>query len=659
MALFRNRKFLFSWMIGGAQGTGVDTSANVYAYAAAAAGYYVYGKREYYSNIKGRHSYFCVVASDNPINSIIDDVHLLVSFDAETVFRHAFEVVPGGGIIYDKDLEGERLKNIPSIEQRISDEIREELEKNGLGDTLKDVLTLAHSRNVKLFPIPYMELLKKTGELIGQTQLSALVRMLNTMAVAASFAVLRADPSNLYKGLSYSFRAKKKVVDMNVKACEVVYDYVRTNFSEDFAYSLPNRSRSDEVLLFSGTSIVGIAKIYSGCRFQTYYPITPAADESVYLEDKMTFRIATSPELEYPHIAETNTLIDKGNIVVMQTEDEIAAINMAIGAALTGVRSATATSGPGFSLMVEGLGWAGMNEVPVVVTHYQRAGPSTGLPTRHEQGDLLFSVFAGHGEFPRIVIASGDMLEAFYDTVRAFNYAEKFQVPVIHLLDKAIANATQTIKLSDIGDVVIERGEFANEAAPGEKYRRFKFTETGVSPRAILGSPGTIFWNTGDEHDEYGHIDEDPTNRTRMMNKRMGKLRLIEETVPSDEKISIYGDRSSDIWVISWGSTKGPIIDALEMLPEKYSIGFLQVRMLHPFPGQPVSDILKDGRKVIDIEQNYSGQIGKLLTMATGLKPTNYILKYNGRPFSSTEIRDGLIEVLQKDAKRVVMNRGA
>ncbi|MEM2613790.1 MAG: hypothetical protein QXO15_06115 [Nitrososphaerota archaeon] len=405
--------------------------------------------------------------------------------------------------------------------------------------------------------------------------------------------------------------------------------------------------------------MVGIAKIYSGCRFQTYYPITPAADESVYLEDKMTFRIATSPELEYPHIAETNTLIDKGNIVVMQTEDEIAAINMAIGAALTGVRSATATSGPGFSLMVEGLGWAGMNEVPVVVTHYQRAGPSTGLPTRHEQGDLLFSVFAGHGEFPRIVIASGDMLEAFYDTVRAFNYAEKFQVPVIHLLDKAIANATQTIKLSDIGDVVIERGEFAYEAAPGEKYRRFKFTETGVSPRAILGSPGTIFWNTGDEHDEYGHIDEDPTNRTRMMNKRMGKLRLIEETVPSDEKISIYGDRSSDIWVISWGSTKGPIIDALEMLPEKYSIGFLQVRMLHPFPGQPVSDILKDGRKVIDIEQNYSGQIGKLLTMATGLKPTNYILKYNGRPFSSTEIRDGLIEVLQKDAKRVVMNRGA
>jgi 2-oxoglutarate ferredoxin oxidoreductase subunit alpha len=659
MGLVRNGKFLFSWMIGGAQGTGVDSSANVYAYAAASAGYYVYGKREYYSNIKGRHSYFSVLASDRPVNSIIDDVHLLVSFDAETVFRHASEVVPGGGIIYDKDLEGERLKNIPSIEQRIVEEISKELEENGLGDTLKDLLKLAESRGVRLFPIPYMDLLRKTGEIIGQTQLSALVRMVNTMAVAASFAILKADPSHLYKGLNYSFRAKKKVVEMNIKACEVVYDYVRSNFSDDFAYSLPNRPRSDEVILISGTSMVGIAKIYAGCRFQTYYPITPAADESVYLEDKMTFRVDSTSELDYPPVAETKTLTDKGNIVVIQTEDEIAAINMAVGASLTGVRAATATSGPGFSLMAEGLGWAGMNEVPVVVTHYQRAGPSTGLPTRHEQGDLLFSAFAGHGEFPRIVIASGDILEAFYDTVKAFNYAEKYQVPVIHLLDKAIANATQTIRLSEIGDVVIERGEIANDVAPGERYKRFKFTETGISPRAPLGNRGTIFWNTGDEHDEYGHIDEDPINRTRMMEKRMGKLRIIEETVPSSEKISIYGDDSPDVWLISWGSTKGPIIDALNLLGVGYKIGFLQVRMLYPFPGQVVAEKLRNAERIVDVEQNYSGQMGRLLTMTTGIKPTNYILKYNGRPFSSTEIKDALVEVLQKDTKRVVMNRGA
>jgi len=646
-------------MIGGAQGTGVDSSANVYAYAVASAGYYGYGKREYYSNIKGRHSYFSVLSSDRPVNSIIDDVHLLASFDAETVFRHASEVVSGGGIIYDKDLENERLKNIPSIEQRIKEEITKELSENGMDDTLRSLLKLTESRGVRLYPIPYMDLLKRVGEIIGQPQLSALVRMINTMAVAASFAVLRADPNHLYNGLFYSFRAKKKVVEMNIKACEVVYDYVKSNFSDDFAYSLPNRSRSEEVMLISGTSMVGIAKIYSGCRFQTYYPITPAADENVYLEDKMTFRVDGTSELDYPEVAETKTLIDKGNIVVIQTEDEIAAINMAIGASLTGVRAATATSGPGFSLMAEGLGWAGMNEVPVVVTLYQRAGPSTGLPTRHEQGDLLFSVFAGHGEFPRIVIASGDMLEAFYDTVRAFNYAEKYQVPVIHLLDKAIANCTQTMRLSEIGDVVIERGEFVQELAPGESYKRFRHTETGISPRAPLGKAGTIFWNTGDEHDEYGHIDEDPTNRTRMMEKRMGKLRVIEETVPSHEKISIYGEDSPDVWIISWGSTKGAIIDALDLLGDSHRIGFIQVKMLHPFPGQLLAERLRDAGRIIDVEQNYSGQMSKLLTMSTGIRPTNYILKYNGRPFSSTEIRDALVEILQKGTKRVVMNRGA
>ncbi len=645
-------------MIGGAQGTGVDSSANVYAYAAASAGYYVYGKREYYSNIKGRHSYFSVVASDAPVNSIIDDVHLLASFDAETVFRHASEVVHGGGIIYDKDLVGERLKNIPTIETRLANEIRGELEKNGLGDTLMDVLKLAESRGVRLFPIPYIDLLKKVGEIIGQSQLSALMRMVNTMAVAASFAILNADLTHLYKGLSYSFRAKKKIVDMNIKACEVVYDYVKSNFSNDFPYSLPNLTGREEVMLISGTSIVGIAKLYAGCRFQTYYPITPAADECVYLEDKMTFNIDASSDLEYPSIAETKTIMDKGNIVVIQTEDEIAAINMAIGAALTGVRASTSTSGPGFSLMAEGLGWAGMNEVPVVVTHYQRGAPSTGLPTRHEQGDLLFSVFTGHGEFPRIVIASGDMIEAFYDTIKAFNYAEKYQVPVIHLLDKAIANSTQTLKLSDIKETIIERGELVGDSLSDEPYRRFKITETGISPRAPLGSRNHIYWNTGDEHDEYGHIDEDPVNRTRMMEKRMGKLRIIEEEVPDKDRVAIHGEESSENWILSWGSTKGAILDALEFLGNGYEFGFMQVKMLHPFPGKIVYNILKNAKRIIDIEQNYSGQAGRLLTMNTGIRPTNYILKYNGRPFSSTEIRDALIEVMKRDTKRIVMNRG-
>jgi len=659
----RKKRFLLSWMIGGAQGSGVDSSANLFSYSIASAGYYVFGKREYYSNIKGEHSYFNVVASDAPVRSTVDNVHILASFDAETVFRHAWEVEPGGGIVYDAALENEALRNIPTIEGRVKEEIAERLKNENVGETLRDVLTVAKRRGVRLYPLPYMELLKKTGELIGEQQLSVLMRMVNTMAVAASFAILKADINRLHRGLSYAFRAKKAVVNMNFTACQVTYDYVKNNFSDDFPLNVPNRQIGEDLILVNGTSIVGIAKIVGGCRFQTYYPITPAADESVYLEDKQVFNldsVSDGDEYEYPHLAENKTLSGKGHILVVQSEDELAAIDMAIGASLAGVRSATSTSGPGFSLMVEGLGWAGMNEVPVVITIYQRGGPSTGLPTRHEQGDLLFTVFAGHGEIPRIVMASGDMTEAFYDTIKAFNYAEKFQVPVIHLLDKALANSTQTIPIPKLDDVLLDRGLFINEHLNGKTYKRFQFTDNGISPRAPLGTRGGIFWNTGDEHDELGHISEDPIIRTQMMDKRMGKLQLINQSIPLNEKIVVYGDDKAEDWIVSWGSTKGPILDALEMLEEEGvgPIGFLQLKILWPFPSELCLEILKSAKRIIDVEQNYSGQMGELMAMKTGLRTTNQIVKYNGRPFTSTEVRDGVKEVLLRNTKRIVMNRG-
>ena len=249
-----------------------------------------------------------------------------------------------------------------------------------------------------------------------------------------------------------------------------------------------------------------MGKITAGCRFQTYYPITPASDDSEFLESNQIIRQTDNNE---------------GSIVVVQTEDEIAAITMAIGGALTGARSATATSGPGFSLMAEALGWAGMNEVPLVVSLYQRAGPATGLPTRHEQGDLMFAINAGHGEFPRIVFASGDIEESFYDTIKAFNFAEKYQMPVIHLLDKAIANSIMTCKIFDQNKVTIDRGQLLqtipNSTPTGEggHYLRFKFDENPVSPRVTLGTENGIFWNTGDEHSEEGHISEDPVVRVK------------------------------------------------------------------------------------------------------------------------------------------------
>jgi len=659
MSRRNNAPLRLSWMIGGAQGSGVDSSANAFGYAVASAGYNVYGKREYYSNIKGEHSYFSIVVSEGPVRSTVEHVHLLATFDAETVFRHAWEVVPGGGIIYDKAQEGERLKNIPTIEHRVASEIKQKLEDNGLGDTVRDVLKIAEQRGVKLYPVPYMDLLKKAGEKIGQTQLSVLTRMINVMAVAASFELLKLDVAYLSNGLNYAFRAKKKVVDMNVEASQVVMDYVRDNYDGSFQYTLRPQKKPQDTIFIDGTRIVGVAKIAAGCRLQTYYPITPASDESVFLEDNQVFEIYSNVELEYPHIAETQNIAKSGCIAVIQTEDEIAAINAAIGASLAGVRASTATSGPGFSLMAEGIGWAGMNEVPVVVTLYQRGGPSTGLPTRHEQGELLFSIFAGHGEFPRIVLASGDLEEAFYDTIKAFNYAERFQLPVIHLLDKSIANSTQTIKIPRLDNVVIDRGYWADEEYLAKGYKRFEFTESGISPRVALGTRGGIFWNTGDEHDELGHITEDPVIRTKMMEKRMGKLKVADESIPPEEKISIYGDQSSDTWVISWGSTKGPILDGMDLLAEEgVNIAFLQVRLLHPFPDKLVEEVLQGAKRIIGLEQNYSGQLSRLLTMNTGIKPTNQIVKYNGRPFMSTEVRDCIMAVLKDNVKRVVTNKG-
>ena len=244
---------------------------------------------------------------------------------------------------------------------------------------------------------------------------------------------------------------------------------------------------------------MGIAKILAGCRLQTYYPITPASDESEYLEAHENI------ELEKTIGDEAQAM--QGAVTVVQTEDEIAAITMAVGGALTGTRASTSTSGPGFSLMCEGMGWAGINEVPVVITLYQRGGPSTGLPTRHEQGDLRFALHAGHGDFPRIVLASGDLEEMFYDVPRSFNYAEKYQLPVVHIVDKAMANSDMTYKIFDPSLAKIERGKLIKDFIPGhegEYFERYKQTVSGVSPRPAIGTKGGIYWNTGDEHDERG-----------------------------------------------------------------------------------------------------------------------------------------------------------
>jgi len=314
--------------------------------------------------------------------------------------------------------------------------------------------------------------------------------------------------------------------------------------------------------------------------------------------------------------------------------------------------------------MAEGLGWAGINEVPVVVTLYQRGGPSTGLPTRHEQGDLRFALHAGHGEFPRLILASGDLEEAFYDTVRVFNYAERYQTPVIHLIDKALANSDVTLPPYDVNRVKIERGALLKgtlQPPEGGEFHRFKPTPTGVSPRPVLGTKGGVYWNTGDEHDELGHITEDPTNRNAMMQKRMSKLELADREIPLKERVNFFGPKVAPITLVSWGSTKGAILDAMQWLKEDgIIVNFLQIRLIHPFPTEHVKQVLSKAKKIIDVEMNYSGQLGGLIRERTCIPIEQYIVKYNGRPMSSEEVYEAVKLVSEGNApKKVVLTRGA
>jgi 2-oxoglutarate ferredoxin oxidoreductase subunit alpha len=643
-----------TWVIGGAQGSGVDSAANIFSRACAQAGMYIFGKREFYSNIKGEHSYFTVRVSEEPVRSHVDDIDILVSFDAETVFRHGDRVTKNGAIIYDSTLTQTTVQEVHSIDYHASERIAKMLQAHSKPVTVQGMLDYAKDNGAILYKIPYFSLLKQFSEKINDPSLSKLTRMVNVMALSASMAILDFDSEILDKAIKFVFRAKPKVADSNIAAARYAYNYIKSQFDlTKSKLKLNSRQPSQNIILVQGNQSSAMGKITAGCRFQTYYPITPASDDSEFLESNQIIRQTDNNE---------------GSIVVVQTEDEIAAITMAIGGALTGARSATATSGPGFSLMAEALGWSGMNEVPLVVSLYQRAGPATGLPTRHEQGDLMFAINAGHGEFPRIVFASGDIEDSFYDTIKAFNFAEKYQMPVIHLLDKAIANSIMTCKIFDQNKVTIDRGQLLqtipNSTPTGEggHYLRFKLDENPVSPRVTLGTENGIFWNTGDEHSEEGHISEDPVVRVNMMNKRLGKLDLALKEISNEDKAVMYGedDSTDGLTLLSWGSTKGAILDALDrLLAEGKKIKFIQVRLMHPFPAVLLEQMLENTKVLVDIEMNYTSQLGLLLKQNLNRDANYRIVKYNGRPMSSSEVYNAIKRIINGDApRRIVLENG-
>ena len=625
--------FDFSWLIGGPQGSGVDTAANIFSRVGAKLGYHVFGKREYHSNIKGLHSYFVVRLSDKKIRSNINGANIMVAYDAETMIRHGLEILKDGAIIYDSSIVNTTIDEIPTLENGYRERLSEFFNSKGKEPNVSSVLDLAKENGVKLYPISFRDTLSNIANELNNPKLSGMTRMFNVLGVSFSFGILKAPIEPLLEAIEDTFVKKPSISDLNKNAANFSYNYASAKFS-DFQSSISKIDKESNTLLVQGHQGSALGKMVCGCRFQSYYPITPASDESEFLETHEILQVKEDRP---------------GSTVIVQTEDEISAIGMAIGASLTGVRSATSTSGPGFSLMVETLGWAGINETPVVITLFQRSGPSTGLPTRHGQDDLLFAINAGHGEFPRIVYASGDVEDSFYDTGKCFNFADIFQVPVIHILDKFIASSVVTCKRFEPDLISIDRGKLL-EKIDGD-YKRFAHSPDGVSPRSKLGLENGVFWNTGDESDEYGHISEDPVNRIQMMDKRQTKVEQVLSLIPKEDQAVAYG--KLDICIVSWGSPKGPILDAIEMhRNEGHEIGFIDIKLLHPFPTNYIKSLLKDSSIVIDIEANMTGQLASLIRENLLRDPDYYVLKYTGRPMTCIEIFDSLKKILEKKAEK-------
>ncbi len=631
----------FTWMIGGPQGSGVESGANIFSKVSAEMGYHVFGKREFYSNIKGEHSYFVVRVADKQVRSNLNDATMMVSYDAETIFRHFDGVSPDGAIIYDSNLAKQSTDDVRTLDPPFRERLHEYLESKGKPFTVEGALEIAREKGASLYPVSFKGILETLAKENGDPKLRGMVRMYNVIGVSLSLGMLGVPTDFLFRSIDSIFSHKPRVAEINRHAAGYSYDHAASNF-ENFKYGLPGTEKAPDTVLLQGHFGTALGKMVSGCRFQSYYPITPASDESIYMESNEILSVRHDRP---------------GSTAVIQTEDEISAIGMMIGAALTGTRSSTSTSGPGFALMTEALGWAGINEVPVVITLYQRSGPSTGLPTRHGQDDLLFTVFAGHGDFPKIVYASGDIEESFYDTGRCFNYSDVYQIPVIHMMDKFLSSSVITCRMLDPQKITIDRGKLLDRVE-GD-YRRFAPSEDGISPRSRLGMDNGVFWNTGDESDEYGHITEDPQVRITMMDKRMSRLDLALRNIPEREQAVSFG--VSEFTIVSWGSTKGPILDALAMLEDEgIRVGFVQLKLLHPFPAEYVRSLLKDARVLIDVEANYSAQMGAIFKQNVLRDIDYYILKYTGRGMTSTEIHASLKKILSNTAdRREILEHGA
>ncbi len=568
----------FNFMVGGEAGQGIQSMSSILSKTMMRGGFNVFSDQDFESRIRGGHSFARVRVTDRPVRALTEKVNVLLALNKETIDRHRAEMKPEGESVIVYD---------------------QEKTKGDVGD------------DAVLLNVPLERLAMET---------TANRVMTNTVAIGAALGLAEYDFSLLEKVLGEEFsRHGEKTVGDNVKAARAGYDYAREHRISSFRPRIKPIGSSTQMLL-TGNEAVALGAMAAGCKFVAGYPMTP-----------------TTSILEF--------LAERGrayNIKVVQAEDEISAVNMVVGAGYAGVRAMTATSGGGFCLMVEGLSLAGMTETPIVVVLGMRPGPAIGLPTRTEQGELEFALHAGHGEFPRAILAPAGAEDAFWLTVKAFNLAEKYQTPVIVLTDHDLADAYSTVDRFDLSQVKIDRGQLLSAEELNEigEYKRHLITESGLSPRALPLQGKALVITDSDEHDEAGHIIEDAETRRKMVLKRMRKLDGLRTEIG---KPRISRKPGAKVTLVGWGSTYGAIAEAQELLEKDgLPVNVMHLSEIWPFPAAEVAPMLGDSMRSVVIENNATGQMARLIRTETGIKPAASILKFDGRPFSASYIVDEL-----------------
>ena len=566
--------------LAGEAGQGVESGGAGFAQALSHGGLWLHTYPEYMSRIRGGLNFFQIRVSEKPLWSHHEGIQILLAFSPDAITDYADHVVRGGALVFD---EGLKVDTAAAVR-----------------------------RGAQLFSMP----LSKVAQEIGGNKIMA-----NTCGLGALAGIVEYPFEFIGDVITKNFKRKgDAVVEGNLKVAREGYRIATERYAKPFDWKVNPLAERPDRMLINGNQAIAVGGIAAGCRFISGYPMTPASSV-------LEFMAAHARAFD---------------IVVKQTEDEIAAICFAIGAGNAGARSMTATSGGGFALMTEALGLAGMAEVPVVIIEAQRPGPSTGMPTKTEQGDLLFALFASQGEFPRIVLAPGTQEECFHATVRAFNLAEKWQCPVIVMTEFYLTNTMRTLPPSEfpIERVTIDRGELLTPEQLdrlSEPYLRYKDTPSGVSPRALAGHAKALQQTCSDEHDEYGHFeDEDAANRLRMAGKRMRKVHNIVEDLKAP---TIYGPERAELTLMGWGATYGALREAVDLLNAKGT----RANLLHfvdiwPFPEAKAAPLIEAARHLVAVEGNQTGQFAQLVRAMTGRKADRMILRWDGRPLSAEYI---------------------